>query len=259
MAGNVVGFYEQLAASYHLIFEDWDSAIERQARAIGNLLTSQTAGNPLRILDCACGIGTQAIGLARMGHQVVASDLSAAAVNRAQLEARRRALTISFCVSDMTSLREVREGGFDVVVAMDNALPHLSAGQLAQAAAAIASKLKPDGLFMATIRDYDTLIVEKPAIQKPAFYGAAGSRRIVHQVWDWIESPRENARYILHLYITVQSDQGWKTHHFVSEYRCLLRHELSAVLSDAGFGDVRWLMPPENGFYQPIVLARLSG
>ncbi len=28
------------------------------------------------ILDCACGIGTQAIGLASMGYQVTASDIS---------------------------------------------------------------------------------------------------------------------------------------------------------------------------------------
>jgi hypothetical protein len=27
------------------------------------------------------------------------------------------------------------------------------------------------------------------------------------------------------------------------------------VLSQAGFGQVTWLMPEESGFYQPIVLA----
>jgi SAM-dependent methyltransferase len=256
MAANVLGFYEELADFYHLIFEDWDRAIERQARALGNLLTSHSAASPLKILDCACGIGTQAIGLALMGHQLVASDLSKAAVNRAEREAQRRALSISFYVSDMTSLREVMVDHFDVVVAMDNALPHLNADQLAQAATAIRSKLRPNGLFIAGIRDYDALIVERPAIQKPAFYGAQGNRRIVHQVWDWLENRAEDARYVLHLYITVESEQGWKTHHFVSEYRCLLRDELSSVLSDAGFADVRWMMPPASGFYQPVVLAR---
>lgn len=256
MAGNVSDFYDELADSYHLIFEDWDSAIERQARTLGTLLTSQGDGSPIKVLDCACGIGTQAIGLAMMGHQVVASDLSAAAINRAQSESRLRALAIQFRVSDMTSLREVAESGFDAVIAMDNALPHLSAGRLRQAATAIASKLKPNGIFMASIRDYDALIAEKPTIQKPALYGAPGERRIVHQVWDWVESAGEDARYVLHLYISAQSGHGWKTQHFVSEYRCLLRHELSAVLSAAGFEDVRWLTPPGSGFYQPIVLAR---
>lgn len=258
MAGNVLSFYEELADSYHLIFEDWESAIARQAKILGNLLALENAGNPLKILDCSCGIGTQAIGLAGMGHQVVASDLSGAAVRRAQREARQRGLTISFCVSDMTSLKEIAESGFDVVIAMDNALPHLSTGQVVQAAAAIRRKLKPNGLFMASIRDYDALIVERPTIQKPAFFGAPGNRCIVHQVWDWTQNTGKDAGYVLHLYITVESERGWKAHHFVSEYRCLLRDELSAALNEAGFEDVRWIMPPESGFYIPIVLARLT-
>jgi SAM-dependent methyltransferase len=256
MAGNVLEFYEELADFYHLIFADWDSSIERQARILDNLLTSQGAGSPLKILDCACGIGTQAIGLARLGHRVVASDLSEAAVRRAQRESLQRGLAITFCVSDMTSLKEVAESGFDVAIAMDNALPHLSAGQLAQAAAAIRRKLRPDGLFMASMRDYDALSVERPTIQKPVFYGAPGSRRIVHQVWDWAASTAQDARYTLHVYITIESERGWKAHHFVSEYRCLLRGELSAVLIGAGFEGIRWIMPQESGSYQPIVLAR---
>jgi glycine/sarcosine N-methyltransferase len=55
---------------------------------------------------------------------------------------------------------------------------------------------KSNGLFIASIRDYDTLILERPTIQEPAFYGGKGDRRIVHQVWDWID----DTRYALHLY-----------------------------------------------------------
>jgi hypothetical protein len=36
----------------------------------------------------------------------------------------------------------------------------------------------------------------------------------------------------------------------------LIFEELSGILRDAEFSDVRWLMPVETGFYQPIVLAR---
>jgi SAM-dependent methyltransferase len=258
MAENVSDFYDELADSYHLIFDDWDSAIKRHAKVLGTLLTSQSDGTSLRILDCACGIGTQAIGLAAMGHEVVASDLSSAAIHRAQLEARHRDLTIKFSVADMTSLREISGTSFDAVIAMDNALPHLSRSELRQAVAAIGSKLKPNGFIVASIRDYDALIRERPTIQKPAFYGDPGKRRIVHQVWDWTGNA-EDARYVVHLYITTQSEQGWKTLHFVSEYRCLLRHELSSVLSNAGFGNLQWLTPAESGFYQPIVLARWPG
>jgi hypothetical protein len=152
----------------------------------------------------------------------------------------------------MTSLKEIADRDFDVVAALDNALPHLTSDQLVCATKAVGSKLKPNGLFLASIRDYDALILQRPTMQQPAFYGTDGKRRIVHQVWDWIDE----ARYTLHLFITTQSDQAWTTHHFVSEYRALQRSELSKVLQSAGFQDVRWLMPAESGFYQPLVLAR---
>ncbi len=254
MADQICSFYDELAEYYHLIFENWDDSIERQAKVLGTLLASQGCGTPSRILDCSCGIGTQTIGLAALGHQVVASDISSRAVDCARREAQRRSLDITFHVSDMTSLEEIAENNFDAVVSMDNALPHLSPAQLRQASQASASKLKPKGLFMASIRDYDALILDRPAIQQPAFHGAPGNRRIVHQIWDWVD----DRRYILHLYITIESGRGWQAHHFVSEYRGLLREELSNLLREAGFTEIRWLMPAESGYYLPIVLARRS-
>jgi glycine/sarcosine N-methyltransferase len=220
---------------------------------LDRLLRAQATDRPLRILDCACGIGTQAIGFAKCGHRVTASDLSEAAVTRAIHEARIRDLEISYCVSDMTtSMPEITEGDFDVVAAMDNALPHLCGEQIRQALRAIASKLARNGRVIASIRDYDELLKQRPTVQQPAFYGKPGERRIVHQVWDWIDA----RRYNVHLYITRESSHGWMTHHFVSEYRCILRNELSSELESAGFKDVQWLMPGESGYYQPIVLAR---
>jgi ubiquinone/menaquinone biosynthesis C-methylase UbiE len=60
MAEGVKHFYDRLASNYHLIFEDWDASMKRQAAALGAILERE-CGMPsaLRILDCACGIGTQ--------------------------------------------------------------------------------------------------------------------------------------------------------------------------------------------------------
>jgi glycine/sarcosine N-methyltransferase len=152
----------------------------------------------------------------------------------------------------MTSMSEIMEGNFDVVAAMDNALPHLSSEQVRSALSAIGSKLAQNGRFITSIRDYDELIDQRPTMQQPAFFEDSGQRRIVHQVWDWIDA----ARYIVHLYITEESNHTWITPHFVSEYRRILRSELSDELGSAGFKDVQWLMPAESGYYQPIVRAR---
>jgi SAM-dependent methyltransferase len=254
MSETILDFYESLADYYHLIFEDWNKSIERQARALNAIIASQMSSGSLRILDCACGIGTQAIGFAKAGHHVVGSDLSQAAVTRAKREAEQRGLNMKFYTSDMTSLAEIEESGFDVVAALDNALPHLSVDGVRKAAQAMGSRLSPGGLFIASTRDYDRLITERPTVEKPAFYGTEGERRIVHHVWDWID----DSHYIIHFYITTQSGRIWTSHHFVSEYRCLLRDELSNALEYAGFRDIRWLMPETSGFYQPVVLARKS-
>ena len=167
MTHEILDFYESLADYYHLIFEDWDRSIHWQAKVLDLLISRELPGRPLKILDCACGIGTQALGFASLGHHVVASDLSATAVRRAEKEAQIRSLNIKFYVSDMTSLREIPDTHFDVVAALDNALPHLTPGQLAQAIKAIASRLNSGGLFIASIRDYDLLVQQRPAMQEP--------------------------------------------------------------------------------------------
>lgn len=252
MGNSVQDFYDQLADFYHLIFEDWGRSIERQGAALNRLLADRISPGPLKILDCACGIGTQSLGFARAGHHVVASDLSSPAVNRARREAEARGLNIEFHIADMTSLSAISDTNFDVVAALDNAIPHLSPAGVQEAVRAMASKLRPGGLFLASTRDYDELIQQKPSVQGPLFYGAQGSRRIVLQVWDWIDQ----ARYLLHQYISVEEINGWKTHHFVSEYRCLLNAEFTRALEMAGLVKVERFLPGESGFFQPIILAQ---
>ena len=73
-------------------------------------------------------------------------------------------------------------------------------------------------------------------------------RRIVRQVWDWID----RGRYVFHVYITQQSGDTWVSHHFASENGCLLRGELTSALTDAGFGPVRWLTPPTSAYRESI-------
>lgn len=244
--------YNDLASSYHLIFEDWDQSIARQAAVLGPLIERSAGKMSPRVLDCACGIGTQALGLTQRGHLLVGSDLSQRAVDRARKEAQQRAVNIPFYVADMRDLGTVVEGDFDVVLVGDNALPHLMTQlELEQALSQIRMKLADSGVLVATLRDYDTLSATKPSAQPPAFYVKDGKTRIVHQVWQW-----DGNTYVFHLYITIQTEDGWDVRHFVSRYRALLRAELNDALRSAGFTGVEWLEPDVTAFYQPIVVAR---
>ena len=245
-------FYDEFAGSFHLIFEDWEASMARQAAALGPILERECGpANSVRLLDCACGIGTQALGLAKRGFQVTGADISSGAIERARAEASARGLHLRLRVADMRQLGEIPETGFDAIICMDNALPHLTSDdQLARAAAQIRAKLRTNGVFLASIRDYNRLIVERPSAQGPVFYSDAGRRRIVFQLWDWMDE----RRYTFHIYVTRDTPAGWQTQHGVAEYRAVLREELTGTLEGAGFVNVRWLMPPQSGFYQPIVL-----
>jgi glycine/sarcosine N-methyltransferase len=257
MAEAVIHFYDRLAGNYHLIFEDWDAAIKRQAAALGAILERECgAPSALRILDCACGIGTQTLGLASLGFTVTACDLSPASVERTRVEAAKRGLNVRLFVADMLDLSEIPDGEFDAVLCMDNALPHLESDEeLFQAASRIRRKLRAGATFMASIRDYDSLVQERPVVQGPAFYSDQGSRRIVHQVWDW----SDERRYAFHLYITKEvQGGGWESQHYVSNYRALLREEFSRILQAAGFVGCRWIATAESGFHQPIILAKAN-
>lgn len=248
--------YDELASHYHLLFENWEASIERQAAVLGPILERECSRpNTTRVLDCACGIGTQALGLAKRGFRVSGCDVSFRAVERAKLEASQRGLELQLSVANMLDLTCIEDSYFDAVVCMDNALPHLeNTEQLIHAVTQMRKKLHPKGLFMASIRDYDHLIKERPIVQGPSFYSDHGDRRIVFQIWDWFD----DRRYIFHLYITRETPQGWKTFHTTATYRAVLRDELAAVLRQTGFINARWLLPSESGFYQPIVLAKAA-
>jgi SAM-dependent methyltransferase len=253
MTGDVKECYDQLADYYDLIFENWEASITRQAAALARILERECGPRgAVRILDCACGIGTQTLGLLQLGFTVAGCDISHGAVARAKVEALHRGLTPQLSVADMLELKSLKESGFDSIICMDNALPHLESDeQVTQAAMQFRLKLRPGGLLIASIRDYDALVENKPAVHGPAFYSDEGRRRIVFQVWDWLD----DRRYVFHLYMTRETATGWQTIHATSTYRALLRDQLAAALIRAKFKNVRWVFPAESGFYQPIVLA----
>src|ERR687885_2233242 len=123
---SVVRFYDQLAENYHLIYSNWkEGGVPRQGEALDKLIRATIGPPPLGVLDCSCGIGTQAIGLALRGYQVRGSDLSSRAVERARKEARAFDVDVDFSVADMRDLETQIEGTYDVVLSCDNSLPHL--------------------------------------------------------------------------------------------------------------------------------------
>jgi SAM-dependent methyltransferase len=254
MDDSAAPFYDQLSGNYHLLFEDWKRAVVWQGEVLDRLLRAAAGGRPEAVLDCCCGIGTQAIGLALRGYRVHGTDLSAEAVRRAADEARSFGVAVTFGVADVRTLADQVAGEFDAVLACDNALPHLLGDDdLRRGVGGMAAKLRPGGVFLASTRDYDELVRQRPRATPVRVYDDPEGRRVVFQVWDWAPDGRG---YRFQQFILRDTGAGWHTAHYTAAYRALLREELGEALRGAGLADVRWHTPAESGFYQPLVTAR---
>ena len=149
-------FYDRMASLYHLIFEDWDESIERQGGQLAGIIHERWGNGSRSILDVSCGIGTQAIGLAKRGFVVTASDLSVEALARARAEAERRGVAIEFSVCDMRASYAHHRRQFDVVLSGDNSITHLlNDDDLLLALRQMYDCTRPGGGCLLTVRDYD--------------------------------------------------------------------------------------------------------
>ena len=69
-------FYNNLATKYDKLFLDWKATTREQAEILDKIFKNNGFDYTVTILDCACGIGTQPIGIAALGYNVTASDRS---------------------------------------------------------------------------------------------------------------------------------------------------------------------------------------
>lgn len=272
---SVRTFYDEIADEYHLMFADWRAEVRRQSAVIGALAKAELGADPRTVLDCTCGIGTQAVAMALGGAAVTATDLSEAAVARALKEAASFGVALDGRVADLRTLDRAVSGTFDLVMSFDNSLSHLVDDRdLSAAARQMRARVAPGGLLLASIRDYDAILSppattteatrqqlpgeygrdqELPKATLPRAFDQDGARRVVFQVWDWATDRKS---YAVNQFFLTQDADAWRTSHHVTRFRALRRSELAGVLSGAGFRDVRWLMPEESGFYQPVVAGR---
>ena len=243
-------FYDSLASQYDKLFLDWQATTKEQAVILDQLFKNEGFDTSAHILDCACGIGTQAIGLASMGYHVTASDISDGELAEAKMRAANNNVNIRFEHADFCTLSKTFSEQFDIVIAMDNALPHmLSRDALESAFKSIAGQIATGGMFIASIRDYDALLIDKPPYSPPYIHKAGNGQRVSFQTWHW-----DDDRYKLIQYI-IDDSETLEISKFECEYRATRRDEMTDLLISNGCKKVEWKFPDETGFYQPIVVA----
>ena len=244
--------YEEIASIYHLVYPDWGAAIDQQASALDAIFGQWVGSPPLSVLDVSCGIGTQTLGLAALGHRLTASDVSIAAVERARREASQRWLSIEFRVGDMRSCRDLHGSVFDVVLSADNAVPHLLSDEaLLEAFRGFHECLRPGGVAVVTVRDYlPDEDRSSPQLWPYGFRTDGDSRYFVVQTRDWDGDVYDVAMYFIR---EARGEQPAKVVVGSSRYRAVTTDRLQSLFREAGFDETHRL---DGSFFQPVVLAR---
>jgi SAM-dependent methyltransferase len=245
-------FYNRLAPYYKYIYHDWDASVQRQARALDGVIQEHLGNYPKTVLDVACGIGTQSIGLAKLGYTVTASDLSAGEVEYAKQEALKYGAEIEFTVADMRQVWDIYQKQFDVVMACDNAVPHLlSDAEILTAFRQFYACTKPAGCCIITVRDYAELAHEdqQKKMVPRSVHQTENGQTVMFDVWDFAGD-----FYEITTYLTDDTGESTAQTQVIrgGKYYCVEIPTLENLFKEAGFREVHTL---RDRFFQPLLIA----
>jgi SAM-dependent methyltransferase len=148
---------------------DWlvpDEMLTPQGSAAAFLPYLEDLAPAARILDCACGTGHVAVGLALAGRDVVATDASHGMVARTRALAERHGVAIDARECRWEDLPQQGLAPFDAVFCVGNSLAH-APGRAARRTAlhAMAGALAPGGVLVLTSRNFELMRATDPGLQ----------------------------------------------------------------------------------------------
>lgn len=241
-------FYDELTPYYHLIYENWEESIQKQAYQLDAVIQERWGNKIHEIYDVSCGIGTQTLGLAQKGYRMSASDISEQEIKRAQEEALKRNLNIDFFKCDMKSAFDHRKKEYDCVVSCDNAIPHLQTDSEIEIALSQFYKCaRQGGGCLFSVRDY-----EKENLSAKVFksYGMREEKQFTYQIsqiWDC-----EDTHYTVSMYIIRDDGKNDRSTLVTrSKYYAISIGKLMDLMSKAGFENVQRL---DGKYFQPIII-----
>jgi SAM-dependent methyltransferase len=227
--------FDELAPSYDLLLGDWEQDLEAQGRLLDRLFRTHGDRPITTVLDCTCGIGTQCIGLAKLGYRVTGTDVSTRSVARAQREAERFGVSVDFRAADLRRLSQTLPERFDAVISCDNSLPYLlSREDLDAALQSMFDCLEPGGLCVISIRNFDRIFRERKRFSPRHIHDVNGKRIIIFDVWDY----HGDELVTFNVFFLREEASGWRADCHPMVLRALYREDLKAALQRSGFRSV---------------------
>lgn len=153
---------ENLFADFAVDYDrmiDWQARLKREAPFFQRVFAEGNAG---KVLDAACGTGHHAILFASWGIKVSGIDDSGDMINKARKSAVEAGWDIDFRTGGFKDIGLEFTEEFDVVTCIGNSLPHIKLREsLTQAFSSFYNSLKPGGLLVIQMRNYQRVIARE--------------------------------------------------------------------------------------------------
>lgn len=178
--------------------------------------------------DVGCGIGLDALALAKNGHRVTAFDISPNMIEQTRKNAEKYGLSIKALVYSYEKVPKKFNHAFNYVISMGNAIAHLNPDQLKRAVKRMHEMLAPGGKLFLHILNY-SLITKQSRIKNIA--GREGN--IIIRFYDI------NGRDLRFNILSFSVDSPKDFQLVTTEHYPHTKGEIYALLKSAGFEKIR--------------------
>jgi SAM-dependent methyltransferase len=156
--------YDEFVSVYDWVVPDELLTPDGSAAAFLPYLDGVTPG--ARVLDCACGTGLLAVGLAQRGFEVTATDASARMIERTRALAAETRVDIAVRECLWQDLPAQGFAPFSAVLCIGNSLAHAEGGDARRTAlSAMAGLLEPGGALVLTSRNFEGMRAADAGLQ----------------------------------------------------------------------------------------------
>ena len=229
---SYIGRYADL---YDIFYAD--KPYTEEAVFIHLCLQQYGVGETHRLLELACGTGTHALALEKMGYKIVAIDCSEDMLACARAKASQVSSSIDFRRQDMRKL-DISGEPFDAVICLFDSMGFVKTNEaIKKAFRGVYHNLRPDGLFVfefwhaaAMLRSYDPVRIRRWSISEGELVRISETE---------LDCSKQLAKVIYTIY-SLNNDGTYTSLRETQTNRYFLIQEMASLLSSCGLTPLKW-------------------
>ena len=248
--------YVDLARDYEWLFADevigGSGTVGATSPGSKDLLDGilETLPPGARVLDSACGIGADAMALARRGFNVTASDGSASMVAEARRRCMQAGVEVDITQSSWQDLPERVPGAFELILCLGNSIVHTATkSKMISSLEGIKQVLSPEGVLVIDSRNWEYLYETRPRI--------ITGRRVIERrgvrsssLYIWTIPDDFNTSCRAEIVLLFEDASSAITHRrYVIDFMPFTRAALKDAIHAAGLTVIGDSYRPDNPFY----------